>query len=145
MEEVEEAQEVELCPGNAPCPHRTTPVRFLKTSCHHFLTSDLKYQHLRPPSPEVDYVPIKVELREKESRALLEVHEQRRWGEHQVEEEVVGEEKKGLKRRRRIGKIKTGRRRRRWCGGRRRPAGSREASLPTSQISLLVITGSIAT
>ncbi|XP_075901306.1 FRAS1-related extracellular matrix protein 1b isoform X1 [Nelusetta ayraudi] len=72
VEEAEEVQEVELCPGNAPCPHRTTPVRFLKTSCHHFLTSDLKYQHLRPPSPEVDYVPIRVELREKESRALLE-------------------------------------------------------------------------
>lgn len=70
---MEEVEEVELCPGNAPCPHRTTPVRFLKISCHHFLTSDLKYQHLRPPSPEVDYVPIRVELRDTESRALLEV------------------------------------------------------------------------
>lgn len=71
--EVQEVQEVELCPGNAPCPHRTMPVRFLKTSCHHFLSSDLKYQHLRPPSPEVDYIPIRVELRETKSRALLEV------------------------------------------------------------------------
>lgn len=71
--EVQEVQEVELCPGNAPCPHRTMPVRFLKTSCHHFLSSDLKYHHLRPPSPEVDYIPIRVELREMKSRALLEV------------------------------------------------------------------------
>lgn len=73
LQEVQKVQEVELCPGNAPCPHLTTPVRFLKTSCHHFLTSDLKYQHLRPPSPEIDYIPIRVELREKESRALMEV------------------------------------------------------------------------
>lgn len=62
-----------LCPGNVPCRHDTTQVRFLKTSCQDFLSSGLKYQHLSPPSPEVDYIPIRVELREKATRALLEV------------------------------------------------------------------------
>uniref|UniRef100_A0A3P9DC75 Fras1 related extracellular matrix 1b n=1 Tax=Maylandia zebra TaxID=106582 RepID=A0A3P9DC75_9CICH len=61
-----------LCPGNSPCLHDTTEVHFLKTSCHEFLSSALKYQHLSPPSPEIDYVPVRVELREQASRALLE-------------------------------------------------------------------------
>ena len=62
-----------LCQGNQPCLHDTKEVGFLKTSCQDFLSSDLKYQHLSPPSPEIDYIPIRVELREKGSRALLEV------------------------------------------------------------------------
>ncbi|XP_035502757.2 FRAS1-related extracellular matrix protein 1b isoform X2 [Scophthalmus maximus] len=61
-----------LCPGNKPCRHDTKEVRFLKTSCQDFLTSGLKYQHLSPPSPEIDYIPIRVELREQATRALLE-------------------------------------------------------------------------
>uniref|UniRef100_A0A3Q3W4V2 C-type lectin domain-containing protein n=1 Tax=Mola mola TaxID=94237 RepID=A0A3Q3W4V2_MOLML len=61
-----------LCPGNKPCLHDTKEVRFLKTSCQDFLNSGLKYQHLSPPSPEIDYIPIRVELREQATRALLE-------------------------------------------------------------------------
>uniref|UniRef100_A0A4W6CZ86 Fras1 related extracellular matrix 1b n=1 Tax=Lates calcarifer TaxID=8187 RepID=A0A4W6CZ86_LATCA len=61
-----------LCPGNKPCRHDAKEVRFLKTSCQDFLSSGLKYQHLSPPSPEIDYIPIRVELREKATRALLE-------------------------------------------------------------------------
>ncbi|KAM3876288.1 FRAS1-related extracellular matrix protein 1b [Diretmus argenteus] len=61
-----------LCPGNKPCLHSTKEVRFLKASCQEFLSSGLKYQHLSPPSPEIDYIPIRVELREQASRALLE-------------------------------------------------------------------------
>ncbi|TWW58387.1 FRAS1-related extracellular matrix protein 1 [Takifugu flavidus] len=60
------------CPGNKPCPHRTTDVHFLKTSCQEFLHSGLRYQHLSPPSSEVDYIPIRVELRERDTRAPLE-------------------------------------------------------------------------
>lgn len=129
---MKEVEEVELCPGNAPCPHHTTPVRFLKISCHHFLTSDLKYQHLRPPSPEFDYVPIRVELREKESRALLEVGE----GKEDQEEDV---EAKDEGRRTEVAGRGGG------VGERRKPAGSKEASLLISRISLLISTGSIAT
>lgn len=62
-----------LCPGNKPCLHDTTEVRFLKTGCQDFLNSGLKYQHLSPPSPEIDYISIRVELREQATRALLEV------------------------------------------------------------------------
>ncbi|TDH08959.1 hypothetical protein EPR50_G00103540 [Perca flavescens] len=60
-----------LCPGNRPCLHSTREVRFLKTSCQDFLSSGLKYQHLQPPSPEIDYIPLRVELRQRGSRALL--------------------------------------------------------------------------
>uniref|UniRef100_A0A3B5LP84 FRAS1-related extracellular matrix protein N-terminal domain-containing protein n=1 Tax=Xiphophorus couchianus TaxID=32473 RepID=A0A3B5LP84_9TELE len=54
-----------VCPGNKPCLHHTTEVQFLKTSCQNFLSSGLRYQHLSPPSPDTDYIPIRVELREK--------------------------------------------------------------------------------
>ncbi|XP_036442581.1 FRAS1-related extracellular matrix protein 1b isoform X2 [Colossoma macropomum] len=60
------------CPGNKACVHNTREVHFLKTSCSEFLTSGLKYQHLSPPSPEIDYVPVRVELRDQTTRALLE-------------------------------------------------------------------------
>uniref|UniRef100_A0A8P4KJE7 Fras1 related extracellular matrix 1b n=1 Tax=Dicentrarchus labrax TaxID=13489 RepID=A0A8P4KJE7_DICLA len=56
-----------VCPGNKPCLHNTKTVPFLKTSCQDFLSSGLKYQHLSPPSPEIDYIPVRVELREQES------------------------------------------------------------------------------
>ncbi|MEQ2189161.1 hypothetical protein GOODEAATRI_022415 [Goodea atripinnis] len=62
----------EFCPGNKPCLHHATEVQFLKTSCQHFLSSSLKYQHLSPPSPHTDYIPIQVELREQTTRKLLE-------------------------------------------------------------------------
>lgn len=61
------------CPGNKPCVHNSRQVRFLKTSCSEFLTSGLKYQHLSPPSPEIDYVPLRVEIRDQNTRALLKV------------------------------------------------------------------------
>ncbi|XP_062419236.1 FRAS1-related extracellular matrix protein 1b [Pungitius pungitius] len=61
-----------LCPGNRPCRHDTKEVSFLKISCQDFLSSGLKYQHLRPPSPEIDYIPIRVELRQQGTRALME-------------------------------------------------------------------------
>ncbi|XP_028856567.1 FRAS1-related extracellular matrix protein 1b [Denticeps clupeoides] len=60
------------CPGNKACLLGTREVQHLKTTCNEFLTAGLKYQHLRPSSPETDYIPIRVELRDKSSRALLE-------------------------------------------------------------------------
>ncbi|KAJ8374811.1 hypothetical protein SKAU_G00053910 [Synaphobranchus kaupii] len=60
------------CPGNKACIHGTKEVRFLKANCDEFLTSGLKYQHLSPPSPEIDYIPFRVELRDHSSRAFLE-------------------------------------------------------------------------
>ncbi|XP_024865417.1 FRAS1-related extracellular matrix protein 1b isoform X2 [Kryptolebias marmoratus] len=61
-----------FCPGNKPCLHDTTEVHFLKTSCQDFLSLGLKYQHLSPPSPQVDFIPIRVELREETTRTLLQ-------------------------------------------------------------------------
>ncbi|XP_049585835.1 FRAS1-related extracellular matrix protein 1b isoform X4 [Syngnathus scovelli] len=61
-----------LCPGNRACASGTKEVHFLKTNCHDFLSLGLKYRHLSPPSPDLDYIAISVELREQETRALLE-------------------------------------------------------------------------
>ncbi|XP_078264100.1 FRAS1-related extracellular matrix protein 1b [Rhinoraja longicauda] len=61
------------CPTNKVCPTGFKEVRFLKTSCEDFLAMGLKYQHLSPPSPEVDYVPIRVDIRDEWSRFPLKV------------------------------------------------------------------------
>ncbi|XP_051929938.1 FRAS1-related extracellular matrix protein 1b isoform X2 [Hippocampus zosterae] len=57
------------CPGNRSCAEEVT---YLKTSCQDFLSSGLKYQHLSPPSPDLDHIAITVELRDRESGAPLE-------------------------------------------------------------------------
>ncbi|XP_042191644.1 FRAS1-related extracellular matrix protein 1b [Callorhinchus milii] len=62
-----------LCAGNKACPAGAKEVRFLKADCEHFLTMGLKYQHLSPPSPDVDYIPITVEIRDEKSRLQLQV------------------------------------------------------------------------
>uniref|UniRef100_A0A7N8XN69 Fras1 related extracellular matrix 1b n=1 Tax=Mastacembelus armatus TaxID=205130 RepID=A0A7N8XN69_9TELE len=41
--------------------------------CQDFLNSGLKYQHLSPPSPQIDYIPIRVELREQSEAVWLPV------------------------------------------------------------------------
>uniref|UniRef100_A0A3B5APF7 FRAS1-related extracellular matrix protein 1-like n=1 Tax=Stegastes partitus TaxID=144197 RepID=A0A3B5APF7_9TELE len=69
---VREEESSPRTPGNKPCLHHTKQLDFLKTSCSDFLSSGLKYQHLSPPSPEIDYIPIRVELRQQATRALLE-------------------------------------------------------------------------
>uniref|UniRef100_A0A3B5LBV4 FRAS1-related extracellular matrix protein N-terminal domain-containing protein n=1 Tax=Xiphophorus couchianus TaxID=32473 RepID=A0A3B5LBV4_9TELE len=46
-----------------PDPTEPSPllqVQFLKTSCQNFLSSGLRYQHLSPPSPDTDYIPIRL-------------------------------------------------------------------------------------
>uniref|UniRef100_A0A3B5AP52 FRAS1-related extracellular matrix protein 1-like n=1 Tax=Stegastes partitus TaxID=144197 RepID=A0A3B5AP52_9TELE len=62
VREEESSRQVALCPGNKPCLHHTKQLDFLKTSCSDFLSSGLKYQHLSPPSPEIDYIPIRVDF-----------------------------------------------------------------------------------
>ncbi|XP_077463908.1 FRAS1-related extracellular matrix protein 1b [Stigmatopora argus] len=61
-----------LCPGNRGCTRGAKEAGFLKTSCQDFLTLGLRYQHLSPPSPDLDYVVISVELRQPDTRDLLE-------------------------------------------------------------------------
>lgn len=64
------------CPGNRSCADGAKEVSYLKTSCQDFLSSGLKYQHLSPPSPDLDHIAITVELRDQESGAPLEVRSQ---------------------------------------------------------------------
>ncbi|XP_051866646.1 FRAS1-related extracellular matrix protein 1b [Pristis pectinata] len=62
-----------LCPSSKVCPTGVKEIRFLKTDCEDFLTMGLKYQHLSAPSPETDYIPIRVEVKDERSRFPLQV------------------------------------------------------------------------
>ncbi|XP_075451979.1 FRAS1-related extracellular matrix protein 1 isoform X2 [Ascaphus truei] len=42
----------------------------LKVSCYEFLLMGIKYQHLNPPSPNVDYISIQLDLTDSRSKAL---------------------------------------------------------------------------
>nr|XP_006002762.1 PREDICTED: FRAS1-related extracellular matrix protein 1-like [Latimeria chalumnae] len=66
-------QEKLPCLSNRACPPGFKEVRFLKANCEDFLEMGLKYQHLSPPSPDVDYIPIRVEIRDEKSRSELQV------------------------------------------------------------------------
>ncbi|XP_077572863.1 FRAS1-related extracellular matrix protein 1b isoform X2 [Stigmatopora nigra] len=65
-------REAAPCPGNRGCARGAKEAGFLKASCQDFLTLGIRYQHLSPPSPDLDYVVISVELRQPDSRDLLE-------------------------------------------------------------------------
>lgn len=39
-----------------------TPVQAVKTSCQDFLYMELRYEHLQKPTPDVDYLPLSIEL-----------------------------------------------------------------------------------
>ncbi|XP_061680719.1 FRAS1-related extracellular matrix protein 1b isoform X2 [Syngnathoides biaculeatus] len=60
------------CPGKKACASGTEEAGFLKTGCRDFLSSGLKYRHLSPPSPDLDYVAVSVELREQDGGTPLE-------------------------------------------------------------------------
>nr|XP_056700742.1 FRAS1-related extracellular matrix protein 1-like [Euleptes europaea] len=61
-----------FCPTNAACYSRFKKIELLKMSCEDFLEMGLRYQHLSPPSPDTDYVPIHVEIQEKKNRYPLQ-------------------------------------------------------------------------
>nr|XP_033774927.1 FRAS1-related extracellular matrix protein 1 [Geotrypetes seraphini] len=42
----------------------------LKVSCEEFLTMGVRYQHLSPPSPNVDYIPIRLDLTDTRSKSI---------------------------------------------------------------------------
>ncbi|XP_063770139.1 FRAS1-related extracellular matrix protein 1 isoform X2 [Pseudophryne corroboree] len=42
----------------------------IKTSCEEFLLMGIRYQHLDPPSPNIDYISIRLDLTDTRSRAL---------------------------------------------------------------------------
>ncbi|KAM6170101.1 FRAS1-related extracellular matrix protein 1 [Rhynchocyon petersi] len=68
------------CPGGS-CTIGLKKVGSLKVSCEEFLLMGLRYQHLDPPSPNVDYISIQLDLIDsrskniyKSERAWLPVH-----------------------------------------------------------------------
>ncbi|XP_030062909.1 FRAS1-related extracellular matrix protein 1 isoform X2 [Microcaecilia unicolor] len=60
------------CPSNKVCHLGMKEIHFLKVKCEDFLQMGLRYQHLSPPSPDVDYIPIQVEIRDERSRFQLQ-------------------------------------------------------------------------
>ncbi|XP_042310518.1 FRAS1-related extracellular matrix protein 1 isoform X3 [Sceloporus undulatus] len=57
-------------------PHSFSPSSGLKTiqnikvSCQDFLLMGLRYQHLDPPSPSIDYIPIRLDLTDRRSKTV---------------------------------------------------------------------------
>ncbi|XP_029409785.1 FRAS1-related extracellular matrix protein 1 isoform X2 [Nannospalax galili] len=57
------------------CPHGNCAlglkkVGSLKVSCEQFLLMGLRYQHMRPPSPNIDYIPIQLDLMDSRSKII---------------------------------------------------------------------------
>ncbi|XP_004706595.1 FRAS1-related extracellular matrix protein 1 [Echinops telfairi] len=57
------------CPGGS-CPVRVKKVGSLKVSCEEFLLMGLRYQHLDPPSPNIDYISIQLHLTDSRSKII---------------------------------------------------------------------------
>lgn len=47
-------------------------VTFLKVPCEDFLLMGLKYQHMTPPSPDIDYIAIRLDLKDTRSGNLYQ-------------------------------------------------------------------------
>ncbi|KAM4642173.1 FRAS1-related extracellular matrix protein 1-like [Discoglossus pictus] len=60
------------CPGNKVCHPGLKEIRHLKANCEDFMVMGIKYQHLSPPSPDVDFIPLQVELRYGENRKQVQ-------------------------------------------------------------------------
>lgn len=60
------------CPGGS-CALGLQKVGSLKVSCEEFLLMGLHYQHTQPPSPNVDYIAIQLDLTDRRSKATYKV------------------------------------------------------------------------
>lgn len=49
-------------------------VTITKVSCEEFLMMGIRYQHIDPPSPDVDYIAIKLDLTDTRSMSIIQVH-----------------------------------------------------------------------
>ncbi|XP_036034922.1 FRAS1-related extracellular matrix protein 1 isoform X1 [Onychomys torridus] len=56
------------CPGGS-CALALEKVGSLKVSCEEFLLMGLHYQHTQPPSPNIDYIAIQLDLTDRRSKA----------------------------------------------------------------------------
>lgn len=48
-------------------------VKFTKIPCDDFLMMGLRYQHIDPPSPDTDYIAIRLELKDTRSDSIYKV------------------------------------------------------------------------
>lgn len=60
------------CPGGR-CTMGLKKVGSLKVSCEEFLLLGLRYQHLNPPSPNIDYISIRLDLTDSRSKIMYKV------------------------------------------------------------------------
>nr|XP_023676697.1 FRAS1-related extracellular matrix protein 1 [Paramormyrops kingsleyae] len=58
-----------MCKESA-CLNGMKLVQFIKVPCEEFLVMGLKYQHTDPPSPDIDYIAIRLDLRDTRSRSI---------------------------------------------------------------------------
>ncbi|XP_071985264.1 FRAS1-related extracellular matrix protein 1-like isoform X2 [Engystomops pustulosus] len=47
-------------------------MKLLKTNCADFLGMGIRYEHLSPPSPDVDFIPLQIEYRSQDNRKQLQ-------------------------------------------------------------------------
>ncbi|XP_037347730.1 FRAS1-related extracellular matrix protein 1 isoform X2 [Talpa occidentalis] len=57
------------CPGGS-CALGLRKIGSLKVSCEEFLLMGLRYQHMSPPSPNVDYISIRLDLTDSRSKII---------------------------------------------------------------------------
>uniref|UniRef100_F7I8I1 FRAS1-related extracellular matrix protein 1 n=1 Tax=Callithrix jacchus TaxID=9483 RepID=F7I8I1_CALJA len=60
------------CPGGS-CTPGLKKIESLKVSCEEFLLMGLRYQHLDPPSPNIDYISIQLDLTDSRSKVVYKV------------------------------------------------------------------------
>lgn len=54
-------------------------VTITKVSCEEFLMMAIRYQHTDPPSPDIDYIAIKLDLTDTRSRSIIQVYMPKAW------------------------------------------------------------------
>ncbi|XP_013371842.1 PREDICTED: FRAS1-related extracellular matrix protein 1 isoform X2 [Chinchilla lanigera] len=57
------------CPGRS-CTLGLKKIGSLKVSCEEFLLMGLRYQHVQPPSPDIDYISIQLDLTDSRSKIV---------------------------------------------------------------------------
>ncbi|PIO28947.1 hypothetical protein AB205_0209920 [Aquarana catesbeiana] len=62
-----------LCKRGDCIPGLNKLTKTIKTSCEDFLLMGIRYQHLDPPSPNIDYITIRLDLTDTRSRSVYKV------------------------------------------------------------------------
>lgn len=49
-------------------------LKIAKVPCNDFLMMGIRYQHIDPPSPDIDYIAIRLDLTDTRSRSIIQVY-----------------------------------------------------------------------